>query len=176
MWPRKCVSIRGFLCYLSVFGLPLVQLITTITKSALTVIGLYLGQFLIKSHGFYDAGIVLARALSSLGNQVTWFWKSTRIHPFLHFSICLCYCCIRPISLLVLTCQITTGVTNMASTKIGLYLSQFLLKSHGFCDAGYILVMALSALCNQIKWFWKSAETLCFLHFYSVDWVIATPY
>ena len=38
----------------------------------------------------------------------------------------------------------------MASTKIGLYLSQFLLKSQGFYDGGYILVMALSVLCNQV--------------------------
>ena len=153
-----------------------VTLQVRITKAASIQIRLYLSQFLSKSHGFCGVRIVLAGALSALGNQVTWSWKSAGIHPFLPFAICLCYCCIRPISLLVLTYWITTEVTNMTSTKIGLYLSQFLLKSHGFCDAGYILVMALSALCNQVMWLWKSAETLCFLYFHSVDWIIATPY
>ena len=71
---------------------------------------------------------------------------------------------------------VTTQVTKVASTENRLYLGQFLAKSHGFCGAQIILGRALSALRNQVMWLWKSAKTHCFLQFYFVEWIIATPH
>ena len=147
MWPRKCVSMRGFLCYLSVFGLPLVQFDYYNNKKCFNsdwaVSWPVLGQitWFLWWSDHLGTGFV---SITSSGHVTLEKRQNTLFSPLLFCWLDNCH------TSLASAYQVTTSVTNIASTKSRLYLCQFSTKSHGVYSVGYRLLSTLSALCKRI--------------------------